>query len=385
MNELQQLLHAFEQLHPTQNQAALVTVVRTRGSVYRRPGARMLITQDGRMISAVSGGCLEADIGERSRLLLAGDQAPQVVRYDTTASDDLVVGFGLGCNGVVDVLIESFSDVVIHQLHFIQSCFTSQRGGAIATVFAVTDVPGVQVGDRLMLSGNTPLITRMDNDEVAHVLAIALQATLIERQTRVQSYAVARGYIDVLLEFIPPPVPLLIFGAGYDAIPVVRFAKQLGWQVTVLDHRSEHLTRDRFPLADRLVECVPERPETYQSLLNPHTVAIVMTHRYVSDLAFLKTLIPARLSYLGVLGPKQRMQTLWHDLATHHILPIPELTSRLYNPMGLDIGAETPDEIALAIVAEIQAVLSGRSGTYLRDRPGSIHASPQLPCLELAS
>ncbi len=385
MHELQRLLQAVEQLPPTQNPAALVTVVRTRGSVYRRPGARMLITQDGRMISAVSGGCLEADIGERSRLLLAGDQPPQLVRYDTTSSDDWVVGFGLGCNGIVDVLIESLNDVVRQQLHFIQHCFSRQQGGAIATVFAVNDVPGVQVGDRLMLSADAPLITQMDNDEVAQVLAIALHATLIERQTRVQSYAMSTGYIDVLLEYIPPPVPLVIFGAGYDAIPVVHFAKQLGWQVTVVDHRPEHLTRDRFPSADRLLECVPERPDTYQALLTPSTVAIVMTHRYVSDLAFLKTLIPARLRYLGILGPKQRTQKLWQDLAKHQIIPIPELTSRLYNPVGLDIGAETPDEIALAIVAEIQAVLCGRAGGCLRDRPGSIHASPRLPCLELVS
>lgn len=377
MNELQRILHAFEQTQQTGKRAVLATVVRTSGSVYRRPGARMLLTEDGQMISAISGGCLEADIVERSRLLLADGGSPSLVRYDTTSSDDIVFGFGMGCNGIVDVLIESLtSDATVSQLSFIQDCLNTQQKGVIATVFSVDSVPDVKVGDRLMITSDTVIINQIANPNLAQNLTADLDKTLVEQQTRVQSYPLSSGQIDVLLEVIRPPVPLLIFGTGSDTLPVVQFAKQLGWHVTVIDHRSELLTRDRFPQADQLIDCIPDPPNAYQHLLTPETVVVVMTHRYVSDLAFLKTLIPSELLYLGVLGPKRRMQQLCQDLAEQGITPTPEQKQCLYNPIGLDIGAETPEEIALSILAEIQAVLAKRSGGFLRDRIGSIHLPP---------
>ncbi len=385
MNELQRILHAFDQTQQAGKQAVLATVVRTSGSVYRRPGTRMLITEDGRMVSAISGGCLEADILERSRALLAQGKPPLLVRYDTTADDDIVFGLGLGCNGIVDVLIEPLTDQGTFQYFaFMHECLLKQHTGAIATVFAVDNVPDVNVGDRVMMNFDAPIINQITQPNIAQRVALDTQKTLIEQRTRTQSYTFANGQIAVLLEVLRLPIWLLIFGAGYDAIPVVQLAKQLGWHVTVIDHRPAQLTRDRFPLADHLLQCDPNQPMSYCHLITPQTVAVVMSHHYLTDLAFLKTLIPAQLRYLGVLGPKRRMQKLWQDLAEHGIRLNLEQHQQLYNPIGLDIGAETPEEIALAIVAEIQAVLSGRSGHSLRDRPGSIHSASES-CLELAS
>lgn len=385
MNELKRILYAFEQSQQNGKRTVLATVVRTEGSVYRRPGARMLVTEDGQKIGAISGGCLEADILERSRSLLSTGGAPTLVRYDTTSNDDIMFGLGLGCNGIVDVLLEPLDAAAIKQLFFIQDCLITQQAGAIATVFAVDNVPNVEVGDRLMMKAGASITNQITNSVVSHAITLELQKALLEQRTCVQSHNLLGGKIDVLLDVIRPPVPLLIFGAGYDAIPVVQFAKQLGWHVTVMDHRSEYLTRDRFPYADQLLHCLPDPPQAYQPLLTPQTVAVVMTHRYLSDLALLKHLIPAQLRYLGVLGPKRRMQQLWQDLAESGVTSAPEQTQHLYNPIGLNIGAETPEEIALSIVAEIQAVLSDRSAYHLRDRPGSIHTSPQSPCLELVS
>jgi xanthine dehydrogenase accessory factor len=386
MNELRRMLQAFEQSRQAGKRAVLATVVQTSGSVYRRPGARMLLTEDGQMVSAISGGCLESDILERSHPLFSTNPNPVLIRYDTTSSEDIVFGFGLGCNGVVDVLIESLSDdAAVRQLSFIQDCLNTQQAGAIATIFSVENVPGIKAGDRLMLRSDTTIINQITNTDVAQIIAADLYKTLITQKTHVQSYTLSTGRIDVLLEVIRPPVPLLVFGAGYDAIPVVQFAKQMGWQATVIDHRASYLTQDRFPHADRLLCCKPEQLDTYEHLLTPHAVAVVMTHRYLSDLAWLKILIPAQVRYLGVLGPKRRMQQLWQDLAGHGITLNSEHNQRLYNPVGLDIGAETPEEIALSIVAEIQAVISERSGCFLRDRPGSIHSPLPSPCLELAS
>lgn len=385
MNELQRILQAFQQSQQTGKRAVLATVVQTSGSVYRRPGARMVLTEDRQMIGAISGGCLEADILERSRSLFFGGD-PILVRYDTTSSEDIVFGIGLGCNGTVDVLLESLNhDSVVKQFSFVQDCLKTQQAIAIATVFAVDNIPNVSVGNRLMIQSGTVVVNQIENVCLAEKVFSDISKRLSDKQTSVQSYLSSSGKIDVLLEVIHPPVSLVIFGAGYDAIPVVQFAKQLGWHVTVVDQRPEYLNQERFPQADHLLCCKPEQPETYHHVLTPCSVAVIMTHRYLTDLALLKTLIPSQLRYLGVLGPKHRMQQLWQDLAGHGVIPTSEQNQRLYNPVGLDIGAETPEEIALSIMAEIQAVLQGRSGSFLRDRPGSIHAPAQPPCLELAS
>lgn len=386
MNERQRILQAFEQSQQVGTRAVLATVMQTSGSVYRRAGARMLLTEDGKTVGAISGGCLEADLLERSRSLLATQGQSTVIRYDTTASDDIVFGLGLGCNGTVDVLLESLDgDAARQQLDLIREGLTTQQTIAIATVFAVDNVADIRIGDRLMMTAHKVVFNQITHPSLATKLIADTRKVLAEAQTSVQRYTLPSGHIDVLLEGILPPLPLLLFGAGYDASPVVQFAKQLGWHVTVIDQRSDYLTRDRFPLADQVLCCQPEQAEVYLPLLTPQAVAVVMTHRYLSDLTLLKTLIPSQLRYLGVLGPKRRMQQLWQDLAGHGILPTPEHQQRLYNPVGLDIGAETPEEIALAIVAEIQAAIQERSGCCLRDRPGSIHASAQSPCLELAS
>ncbi|WP_448571669.1 XdhC family protein, partial [Trichothermofontia sp.] len=375
MNELQHILTAFEQSQQLGERTVLGTIVQTQGSVYRRPGARLLVTATGERVGTISGGCLEADLVERSRSLLTHGGAPILVRYDTTASDDLVFGLGLGCNGVVDVLLEAVDPAARgNPLPLIRTCLETQAPGVIATVFAVDNVPDVHVGDRVLLPPDRLPITAIANPIVAQRLVTDLTQTLNEQQIRIQTYPLAGGSMTVLLEIIRPPTPLLIFGAGDDAIPVVPLAKQVGWQVTVLDHRPALLSRDRFPLADHWLTYTPTQPQTYRARLTSSTVAVVMTHHYPSDLALLKTLLQTPLRYLGVLGPKRRMQQLEHDLATQGITLTPEQRQRLYSPIGLDIGAETPAEIALAIVAEIQAVMAGRTGQSLRDRPGAIHA-----------
>lgn len=247
MNELQRILHAFEQSQQSGKRAVLATVVRTSGSVYRRPGARMLVTEDGQTIGAISGGCLKADILERSRSLLSGDGTPTLVRYDITSSDDIVFGFELGCNGIVDVLLEPLSHpAAMNPLSLIQECFNTQKPGAvasqfpkgvIATIFVAQNVPGVSVGDRLIVKPDRSVVSAIANSEAVQTIATDLLQTLKNRQTVVQSYSLSTGRLDELLLVIHPPIPLLIFGAGYDAIPVVQFAKQLGWHVTVIDHR----------------------------------------------------------------------------------------------------------------------------------------------------
>jgi xanthine/CO dehydrogenase XdhC/CoxF family maturation factor len=199
----------------------------------------------------------------------------------------------------------------------------------------------------------------------------ALEA-LEQDRSQVKSYNWAEGYIEVLLEVIQP-VPLLIFGAGYDAIPVARFAKALGWHVTVVDGRPAYAREDQFPDVDSVVLCPPESIRQHLRL-NPRTVAIIMTHHYASDLELLRTLLPSPVRYIGILGPKRRTERLLQALQSEG-LPITETDlQRVYSPVGLDVGAETPEEIALSILSEIQAVINRRSGDPLRNRKGGIHS-----------
>ncbi|MBL1178371.1 XdhC family protein [Pantanalinema sp. GBBB05] len=377
--DLLQIIQGFEQIKASQRSAAIATVVKTSGSVYRRPGARMLVAAHQQMIGAISGGCLEADIWERAQPLLHQAVDPIVITYDTTASQDIIWGLGMGCNGMVQVLLESLhTESAISHLEFITQCWQQQQPGVIATIFQVTGAVNAQVSDRVLCKADQTVIHGIADQTLATRLLQDTERCLITGRSQVITYTLEQGTVEVFIDVIQPPVPLLVFGAGYDAIPVVQLAKQLGWQVTVIDHRPMYANDDRFPQANQIIVCHADEILT-QLNLNPQTIAIVMTHHYLQDQALLKLLLPSPIRYLGILGSKSRTQQLLQDLYHHGLQYTESQLQRLYAPIGLDLGAETPDEIALAIVAEIQAVLNQRSGQPLREKSGAIHDENQ-PC-----
>ena len=238
MKELQDILKTFEQIKHSKVKAAIATVVKTSGSVYRRPGARMLITESGQMVGAISGGCLESDIVERAQPLILHNGEPILVEYDTTASNDLVWGLGMGCNGTVNVLIESVYNSAQSQLEFIAECFRAHQPGVIATVFDVKGEVATSIASRVYLHSDGTITNEISDRQLAAHLQQNAYQVLTEGKTRVISYSLDNGSADVLIEVIRPPVPLLVFGAGYDAVPIVQLTKQLGWHVTVIDRRS---------------------------------------------------------------------------------------------------------------------------------------------------
>ncbi|WP_414582520.1 XdhC family protein [Scytonema sp. PCC 10023] len=382
MKELQSIIKTFKQCKQSGQRTALATVVKTSGSVYRKPGARMLMTDDGQMIGAISGGCLESNVFEQAQTLMFYSGTPTVVKYDTSSSDDIIWGFGLGCNGVVSVLIESLDDVeASSQLEFIADCFEQNQQGVVATVFRVEGKNQVQVASRLFLKQDGTIINGIEDNQLAHKVQEDAQRALHNKCSRIESYLLVNGIAEVLFEVIQPPLSLLIFGAGHDAIPVVHFAKQLGWHTTVIDNRPGYTTGDRFPVADRIIFCNPEHLEAHLTF-NPRMVAVLMTHKYTHDLALLPILLSSGLPYVGLLGPKTRRERLLQDLQASGFILTPDQLQRLYSPVGLDIGAETPEEIALSIVAEIQAVIANRCGNSLRQRAGAIHSQDEeVKCL----
>ena len=346
----------------------LATVVKTQGSTYRRTGARMLVTSAGEITGMVSGGCLENDIFHHTQQ--PQSDRPFIVTYDTKAEEDLIWGFGLGCDGVVSVLIEPL-DVGgrLNPIEFIADCLDNLEYGVLATVIEVENITELKVGAHLCLYVTGKIISEIDSIELKSAITADARNALESKKSTYSQYQLPTGSVTVLLEVIKPPTPLVIFGAGLDALPLAEFAKTLGWYVTVVDCRGQSATCDRFSGVDRTI--LTRRDVISQAVdVNAQTVAVVMTHNYFDDLEILKMLFPTSARYVGVLGSRQRTKSLLKKLEE---LEKPLVTTKpIYAPVGLDIGGETPEEIALAIVAEIQAIICHRSGGFLRTQRTSL-------------
>ena len=371
MREILEISGRLEAGETADAPAAMATVVTTAGSVYRRSGARMFLYADGRRVGSVSGGCLEADVAERARRVTATGR-PAYVLYDTRGEGGDTF-FDLGCNGAVGVLIERAGEPEARRgLHFLARFHAARQSGVMATIYQVSGAIRAEPGQRLCLSesgGCETSITDFDlRDALLSDCRLLLEAPQIESRT----YAFSQGSAEVLLEAVAPPVRLLVCGAGQDAIPLAQAASLLGWQTLIADHRPAFLTAERFPAASELLET---RPEQLLEHIAPdaRTVAVIMTHNFGHDRTCLQRLLPSAACYIGLLGPKRRAERMLRELHESGLTLEPGQLKRLYNPAGLDIGAETPEEIALAIVAEIQAHLAGRTGRPLRERGGPIH------------
>ncbi|NET57368.1 MAG: XdhC family protein [Symploca sp. SIO2E6] len=366
-SELNSLLAAFAASQHDSEPVFLATVVKVQGSAYRHPGARMLITSTGKMVGTISGGCLENDVFEHTRVNLP-DGKPIVVTYDTNGDEDLLWGFGLGCNGVVQILIERLEpDYILNPLAFIHRCFHHRQSGIIATVVTVAGKVNIPVGARLILDADSNVQTDIQEPELTAALVKDAQATLQNQHSSFHQYQLTLGKVEVFIELLKPPPNLMIFGAGSDALPVVQFAQALGWRVTIVDCRASEDTKERFTMVEEVI--LTRRDILHQEIcVDDDAIAVVMTHNYFDDLAILQLLMSTKISYLGCLGSKQRKERLLKDLSTQGVEYTPEQLQKLHAPVGLDLGADTPEAIALSIIAEIQAVLTNRKGGFLKDK-----------------
>jgi xanthine/CO dehydrogenase XdhC/CoxF family maturation factor len=376
MTELQRLLIAYDDHKATNQACALASVVDVAGSAYRRPGARMLVTDDGQLTGAISGGCLEGDARQRARRTIRQGR-PTVVTYDSTdPDDDLQFGAALGCQGVVQILLEplDFADPN-NPLELLRRWAEGvEKPAVVATVFSLAgpDAPA-QMGERLLLlADNTVQGTLPATSELYATILADARTALATSQPATRHYPVGVGTVRVSLEILRPPVRLTVYGAGNDVQPLVRLAAGLGWRVQVVDGRPAQAQASRFPEAEQ-VRVLPLAEVQNE----PHDgrFALLMTHNYYYDLAVLRHLLHAPNSYIGLLGPRKKYERLLTDLKKDEPAAADLLATRLHSPIGLNLGAETPEEIALSVVAEIQAVLTSRPAGFLRDSPHPIHPS----------
>ena len=372
MKELCDIVLAWNRLCAEGREAVLATVVGVSGSTYRRPGARMLLAPEGRLTGSVSGGCLEGDLVKKAQWQTRN--GPALVTYDSTdADDDVVWGFGLGCNGVVQVFSERVSPDAPGPLRLLSGVLKQRRPGVIATV--LSEDAG-HLGQRLLLLPDGTRESTIRDAALAAQVSEDAETVQTAQKSDTRTYALANGtQAVVFLEAVLPPLPLVIFGAGHDALPLVRFAKELGWHVTVADIRAASARPERFPDADCVLAGSVEAV-CAEAGLSARTMAVVMSHNYPDDKRILRALLASPLAYIGQLGPKARTERLLAEIGGDGFAVTEDHRKRLHGPVGLDLGADTPEQIALAIIAEIQAVSASRAGGLLRDRCDPLHPHP---------
>ena len=337
--------------------AVLATVADVEGSAYRRPGAKMIITEEGEGVGHVTAGCLEDEVIELAgEVLTAGE--PRVETYDLTEDDDDVWGLGIGCNGVIDILLEPLDEGLYPALDAVASRESIGR---------VTVLDGDDVGDRLYyrpgegFRGQAGDLVVESGPRVENLLADGKSGTVDTGDHRL--------FVD---SFVPPP-RAVVLGTGKDVMPVVELAKQAEFHVTVVGFRGARATDERFPKADEVVSTSPARLADAVDV-DDDTYVVAMTHNFVDDRLALETLVDTPAPYVGLLGPRKRFEEMREAFADEgKRLSTAEL-DRVYTPAGLDLGSDTPYQIAHSIVGEMLAVANGREPRHLRDREGPIHA-----------
>jgi xanthine/CO dehydrogenase XdhC/CoxF family maturation factor len=371
VSEISDVLRAIESLSAEGRRMALATIVAVRGSTYRRPGARLLVPEEGAPIGNISGGCLEGDVADMAKLVMEEGRA-RLAGWDLTADDDTVWGLGLGCNGAIEVFIEP-ADRAAEVAGVLRMALEDERPICLVTALESPDHSRVEPGSRLVVRPDGGIEGSLGDPATDAAAATAAREQLDEQRSEIRDLAGVRAFVEVL----EPPLRLVVCGAGHDAIPLVRAASGLGWNAVVVDDREMFLTKDRFPDAVAFVHVEQPEQVAKAASIDERTAAVVMTHNFLRDKEYVRSLLGSPVGYLGMLGPAARTERLLMELRDEGVPIGEEDRARIHGPAGLDLGAEGPEEIAGSIVAEIVAVKRQRGGGFLKDRPGPIHDRPR--------
>ena len=371
MRELDVIISKYEFLREKSVECVLATVVHVQGSSYRKAGARMLVDEYGNITGAISGGCLEGD-ALRKALHALHRQINKLVTYDTNDEDDAIIGAQLGCNGVIQVLFEP-----IDYLDDLNPCellkkVTKQNCPLAIVVQFNLNKQKEQIGTKLVITRDLEAFGQKPEKQLFNYIEEQASLTLKYNHPHFAEFPMGEEFSHIFIQNYQPPVKLIIVGAGNDAQILAQQADLLGWDVIVTDGRPTHANKDRFTSCQVIVS-KPE--ETLQNIEIDHrSCFVLMSHNYNYDLAVLKLLFKEKLiPYIGILGPLKKYQRMFNDLEEVNSDLVDEKLKKIYAPVGLEIGAETPAEIGLSILAEIQMVLNGKSAKSLREKETPIH------------
>jgi xanthine dehydrogenase accessory factor len=345
----------------------LATIVDVEGNAYRRPGAKMLLDEGGTGVGSITAGCLEDElvtVGKRVR----ETGRPELVTYDLLEDDeDDVWGMGVGCNGLIEVLLEPLTETYRPAVE----AFFGGRDVAVVTVID-GDRTGFEQGDRAYYHPDTGRLTAPDGSETTEWPAASLSGPAAELAGRGAADTVTVGDgVEVFVDGLAAPQELVVFGTGHDVGPVTEFAAKNDFRVTVVGFRGAVDLAGKFPAADRVVTTSP--PTIAEDLdLDGRTHAVVMTHNFVDDRLTVQSLLEADVPYIGLMGPRERFEEMLEAFEEAGD-PLDGDLSTLYTPVGLDLGGGSPFQIAHSIVAEVLAVSNGRTPRHLKTREGPIH------------
>jgi len=363
MKEIRNIISSYEAVDWSKNKAALATVVSVEESAYRRIGARMFVKSSGDWIGGISGGCLEGDALKRAQIAIHKD-TPSVVVYDTMDDDAHQIGVGLGCNGRIEVLFVPIdhedNNNPIEQLKQL-----TQRRQPILLYQLIDTSDNTNLG---LVSENLSAIANTIIAEEA-VLREMVESVKLKRKSKVYELkAKDASNHSILIEFLRPELKLILVGDNYDVNAFVGIADELGWDIQVIGLLRK-IGKHIFDKASKVVSY----DQASDITVDEYTAVVLMSHDYDKDMAMLQHFLKNKPTYMGMLGPKKRTIKMQNDLKkTIHDIDLDEL-QLFYSPVGLDIGAESPEEIALSITAEIVAAFRNRDGKFLRNRIGTIH------------
>jgi xanthine/CO dehydrogenase XdhC/CoxF family maturation factor len=373
VKEFQEIVKAYDLAMHAGKSVALASVVHLDGSSYRRPGARMLVSDEGELTGAISGGCLEGDALRKAMHAIA-QKSNRLVTYDTSDEDDMSIGIQLGCAGVIQVLFESINpNQSANPIQLIRKALAIRQHAVLLTLFDLSDKKNVQPGTCLLMEADGHVSGSQPYPEIQEMLLDEMRQVLHSGKSGFHQFKKDEFSITAFVEYLQPPVSLVVVGAGNDAIPMMQFADTLGWDVRVVDGRNTHARPERFTSACQVLVSKPEQV-LEQLPMDERTVFVMMTHNYNYDLTMLKALLTCNTPYIGMLGPRKKLERMLDELRGGGMVITEEMIGKVYGPSGLEIGAETPEEIAMSIIAEIQGVLTGTKGGQLKLKQDVIHA-----------
>lgn len=370
MKEIKAIIKAYESIETVTTQAALATVVRVEGSSYRRTGARMLVLDDGTWIGGISGGCLEGDALKRARLAIA-KSVSTLITYDTTEGDAYQIGVGLGCNGIIDVLFTplNFKDKN-NPVEILKQCLQANRQTHILITITHLQSKWKHLKTGVTIKYSEPgSLDIFENENLIIQLTNSINKQVAENKSAPYKFFTDNeSCVEIFLEILPPEINVVMMGYQYDVYPFSRLFKEIGWRVTIIAN-PQKLNTSITSIVDEVLA-----PERFSDLfIDEHTVIVLMSHDYKTDKYNLPKALATQALYIGMLGPRERSEKILRELVEEGIAISTEDFYRVHAPVGLDIGAVTPEEIALSLAAEVRAVLSKRAGGFLRLRTTTIH------------
>lgn len=367
MKEIKSILNLYNTYGKKGQKCAIAQVVRVEESSYRREGARMLVFESGVFEGGISGGCLEGDALKRSQIAILKEE-PSIVTYDTSKDDENQIGVGLGCNGVIDVLISPITPEG-KTLSFLERCTSSRKAHILVTITATnTTDPELRLGQTFYFDTEQKSLENCPNKELEGLLNTDIQKVLETQKSRIFHYATAAFEISAFIELIPPQFHLAIYGDNYDVYPMIDLAKVMDWEVSLVG-KLQKLRKDKLGAVKNLYQ----KDDEQHPPVDRRTAIVLMAHDYKTDLKNLQHALQTPTPYIASLGPKKRFEKMQAELLKRGTPLTPEQLERIYAPCGLEIGANTPEEIAMSIFTEILSVYANKKGGMLREKETPIH------------